>query len=519
MNYRNSSNFSHDKYGENQDQTGLNKLRSKYWTTKQLVIKKLGREQDEFVIASDADVDAKLDLLYTIKKSCNDLLHIMNCYQTNVLRLSHEETDMARFLKDYAQADKNRAGKIMASVSKVLAYTAQQRLSLRQPLFRLHNEIETFRLRAITDTLATVKRMETARTEYRGSILWLKDASVQLDPERQLEKFRRVQIQVKTSKLEYDKLKSDVIQKIDLLTASRCNMYSHVLAAYQKTLLVFWAKTSKVMAAVAESFKGYQYYEFTVIKDLAEPNRLLAEMQSSSFLNEKQVEEEEKEKDDTLIDLIDSQVYEQKKLSNDMTHKDENIDSNEPINALIDISDAQFDDQLLELKKLTTLNTTVTTDGAMTNTKTISNPSNDSDNLVELLDTSIEHDKLFSDLLSSSSTEPNSNDLLGLSESNNFDADWTAAFGNQQVPSLANVNNSVTSSNSFLPSSLLSELLALNNKTSTSKPSSSTNPKPKETTGKSSEQSNWLDLFAELDPLQNPDAIGKSAGAEADRNC
>lgn len=41
-------------------------------------------------------------------------------------------------------------------------------------------------------------------------------------------------------------------------------------------------------------------------------------------------------------------------------------------------------------------------------------------------------------------------------------------------------------------------------------PSSSINSKPK---------SNWLDLFAELDPLQNPDAIGKSAGDEADRNC
>jgi islet cell auto antigen 1 len=145
----------------------------------------------------------------------------MNHYQNNVLFLSHEETDMARFLKDCAQTDKTRAGKMMGSVSKVLAYTAQQRLGLRQPLFRLYNEIDTFRHRAVTDTMATVKRMETARTEYRGSILWLKDASTQLDPEKQLENFRRVQSQVKSTKCEYDRLKSDVIQKIDLLTASR----------------------------------------------------------------------------------------------------------------------------------------------------------------------------------------------------------------------------------------------------------------------------------------------------------
>mgnify|MGYP000583792940 CR=1 FL=1 len=145
----------------------------------------------------------------------------MDNYQTNLLVLAHEETDMARFLKDYARMDKTRAGKMMASVSKVLAYTAHQRIALRQPLFRLTNEIETFRQHAVTDTLSTVKRMETARTEYRGSILWLKDASIQVDPEKQLEKFRRVQSQVKTAKTEYDRLKVDVIQKIDLLTVSR----------------------------------------------------------------------------------------------------------------------------------------------------------------------------------------------------------------------------------------------------------------------------------------------------------
>ncbi len=72
-----SKNF-YDKHAEHQDKTSLGKLRSKYWTTKQLVIKKLGREEDEFIIASDADVDAKLELLYTIKRSCYDLLRV--CY-------------------------------------------------------------------------------------------------------------------------------------------------------------------------------------------------------------------------------------------------------------------------------------------------------------------------------------------------------------------------------------------------------------------------------------------------------
>ena len=82
MSYRNSNNSFYDKHSEHQDRTSLGKLRSKYWTTKQLVIKKLGREEDEYVIASDADVDAKLELLYTIKRSCHDLLRV--CFSSQM---------------------------------------------------------------------------------------------------------------------------------------------------------------------------------------------------------------------------------------------------------------------------------------------------------------------------------------------------------------------------------------------------------------------------------------------------
>jgi predicted glycosyltransferase involved in capsule biosynthesis len=71
---------------------------------------------------------------------------------------------------------------------------------------------------------------------------------------------------VRKTKQRFDKLKLDSMQKIDLLAASRCNMYSHVLANYQSTLLNFWEKTSSTLGAVAESFRGYQYFEFHLLK-------------------------------------------------------------------------------------------------------------------------------------------------------------------------------------------------------------------------------------------------------------
>ena len=63
-------------------------------------------------------------------------------------------------------------------------------------------EVETFQQRAIQDTLWTVERMEKERNEYRGALAWMKNVSTELDPDtyRQLEKFRKVQGHVKTSK-------------------------------------------------------------------------------------------------------------------------------------------------------------------------------------------------------------------------------------------------------------------------------------------------------------------------------
>ena len=191
----------------------------------------------------------------------------------------------------------------------------------------------------------------------------------------------------------------------------------------------------------------------------------------------------------------------------------------DPVNALIDISDAQLDDQLLELEKLTTIDQAAT---AAANPKTAPCTSNSGDNLVELLESAAEHEKMFSDLLSAKASST-SNDLHGVNQGNSFETDWTAAFGNtsdQPAPSMAGsaiLDDPGTSQNTFLPSSLLSELLTSANKGAQASCTSSNQSKPKVT--KANEKSNWLDLFAELDPIQNPDAIGKSSVDEADRNC
>lgn len=40
----------------------MNKMQQKYWETKQAFIKATGKKEDEHVVASDADLDAKLEV-------------------------------------------------------------------------------------------------------------------------------------------------------------------------------------------------------------------------------------------------------------------------------------------------------------------------------------------------------------------------------------------------------------------------------------------------------------------------
>ncbi|XP_069067814.1 islet cell autoantigen 1 isoform X2 [Pleurodeles waltl] len=295
---------SFSNYAPSQEKSVVNKMQQKYWKTKQTLIKVTGKKEDEHVVSSDADLDAKLELFHSIQRTGMELLKVIEQYQRRICFLSQDENELGKFLRSQGSQDKTRAGKMMQATGKALCFSSHQRLALRSPLCRLYQEVETFRYRAISDTWLTVNRMEQSRTEYRGALLWMKDVSQELDPDiyKQMEKYRKVQGQVRRAKTSFDKLKTDVCQKVDLLGASRCNLLSHVLTTYQTTLLHFWEKTSHTMAAIHESFKGYQPYEFTMLKTLQDPVNKLAEQSEN---HEKTADESTNKDDDELISLDD----------------------------------------------------------------------------------------------------------------------------------------------------------------------------------------------------------------------
>ncbi|XP_066135739.1 islet cell autoantigen 1-like protein isoform X3 [Saccopteryx bilineata] len=443
--------------GTGDNQSVVSRIQKKYWETKQVFIRATGKKEDEHVVASDAELDAKLEVFHCIQETCTELLKIIEKYQLRLNAISEEENELGLFLKFQAEQDTSQAGKMMDATGKALCSSAKQRLALYTPLSRLKQEVATFSQRAVSDTLMTVNRMEQARTEYRGALLWMKDVSQELNPDtlKQMEKFRKVQTQVRNSKASFDKLKMDVCQKVDLLGASRCSMLSHSLTIYQRTLLGFWEKTAGKMSQIHGTYIGFHPYDNVALKQLQDTSSKLPE-----------------------------------------DHKEEQIENNsltENLNKLV-LSDEEV-----------SLGSEPVTE----------------DLPVDSLEDDFE--KEFSFL----------NSLLspGSSNTSEFTGEYQTAFGSPsaslttQEPSAG--SEPLAHSAQFLPSHLfdlgLHEAGALNRWASKGRldlplsqvdnqpvPSQSPKKLMKSPNRGNQDMSAWLSLFADMDPLSNPDAIGHS---------
>lgn len=190
-------------------------MQHQYWLTKKTVQRKFGTKEDECIVMSDAELDAKIELFKSINESCIHLHRVIDNYQERICVLAQEENALGKFLKETGKGSAT-SGKVMCTTGKSLSYAGQQRMSMRAPLLRLLQEVETFRGRAILDTHMTIQTMERERTEYRAALSWMKSSSAQLDPDsgRAVDKFRKAQQHVRASKAKFDQYTLDCLQKV-----------------------------------------------------------------------------------------------------------------------------------------------------------------------------------------------------------------------------------------------------------------------------------------------------------------
>lgn len=319
------------------------KMQHHYWITKQALSRKFGRKEDECIVSSDAQLDSKLELFRNIQMSCALIQRIIDKYQEAICYLSQETNSMGRFLKEHSEVDKTKAGEVTLAVGKALIYCAQQQLILHEPLLRFYEELETFRHRAIGDTLHNVVAMEKSRTEYRAALSWMKNVSQQLDPDanKQLEKFKKVQDQVRRGKTNFDKLALDCIQKIDLLAAARCNMLNYTLSFYHNKFTSLSKKSSKMYSQVAKSFDK-EYQARMLENNSTETTATDKPENNNNFNNNMQLVDEslvEPEKNDALLNEFSLENLTESSSENHLNGSHKEDLSNETFSSIWDTLD------------------------------------------------------------------------------------------------------------------------------------------------------------------------------------
>lgn len=269
----NTSGLNCDRFVDRFDDSTLTKMQAQYWTAKQLIRKKLGKKEDKYLLASDAEFDIKVNLFRALQTTSEQMLICIDDYQHYLGELTQTEVSLGQMLNSKSRDEVGDTSKALAAVGKVQSLSASYRQKIRAPLIRFMEELRVFSDRAILDCLSTVEAAEKAQTEYRGSLLWMKKTSIELDPEAEnaLEKFRKAQGIVRRNKEKLDGLKMDTLQKVDLLAASRCNLLAQLLENYQKCLYDFYEQTALAYAKIQDLVNKCKKYKFEILKDLAEP--------------------------------------------------------------------------------------------------------------------------------------------------------------------------------------------------------------------------------------------------------
>jgi hypothetical protein len=77
-------------HGSASDNT-MNKMQHQFWVAKQTILRRLGKKEDDCVVASDAELDAKLELFLSIQDTCSQLYKVVEQYQERLQGKYHTE--------------------------------------------------------------------------------------------------------------------------------------------------------------------------------------------------------------------------------------------------------------------------------------------------------------------------------------------------------------------------------------------------------------------------------------------
>lgn len=247
-----------------------NKLELGFRQLQKTVERKFGKKEDPSIVKGDTEIDAKLSTYNDIDDSMRSLRLASRTIHISTRAFCCQDTYIVKFIQENYNVDGDPIIQALSAAAEGFGVSGNYWNSVKDCSDRVQKDYSTFYQKGIGELKEQIKEMEEARTDYRAALAWLRATSVDPDNLSQVEKFRRVQLQVKSSKDKFDQLKWSIQTKIDLLRVSRASLLSNAMAPlYRKTANVS-KKISLSLSEAGGNIKSYSLsdYDYKILKEL-----------------------------------------------------------------------------------------------------------------------------------------------------------------------------------------------------------------------------------------------------------
>jgi len=222
------------------------------------------------VLKGDTELDSKLATFQNIEESIREIMFSSRTLHISTRAISNQDIQTTRFLMEFGVSEESSVHHACRKLGDAFKNNGQHWKELKESSERVQQDLITFYNKGIGELKDEIEEMEDARTDYRAALSWLRATSVDPDKLGQIEKFRRVQMQVKSSKERFDKLKWAIQTKIDLLRVSRAALLSNSMSPLYKKELELSLKLrevyQKAAGGITETTVGE--YDYKILKEL-----------------------------------------------------------------------------------------------------------------------------------------------------------------------------------------------------------------------------------------------------------
>uniref|UniRef100_A0AC35TJ50 AH domain-containing protein n=1 Tax=Rhabditophanes sp. KR3021 TaxID=114890 RepID=A0AC35TJ50_9BILA len=265
------------------DDSVLSTFQKHYWTAKQLLYTKLGRKEDEHLAAEDMTFDIKNTFFKSIKESGRELHVGMEELRRNYWEFGENQKFINYLLKGNMKFECERLQNVFEKFMTSFEVQITFNKKIHNVFVRIYDDVKCFNERAVADCGLTIEEADKTRVMYRGSLLWMKNISEELNPDEnnQMNKFRSAQQIVKRGKVKLDKLKEDTTHKVELLEVSRNYLLTDMIRTYKCGLSAFYENASKECGKLLEQLNGIEGYEIDILKILNDPVGKVLEEQAN----------------------------------------------------------------------------------------------------------------------------------------------------------------------------------------------------------------------------------------------